>query len=138
MRAEAFLAAARVARLATVSADGSPHVVPVVYAIRGRRIYIALDEKSKRVAPLRLRRVRNITAEPRVSLLVDRYGENWRRLAWVRVDGVARILHRGKTHALAIALLRAKYRQYRKMDLEARPIVEIVVRRVVSWEEQEK
>ena len=128
-----FLAIQRVARLATLSADGTPHIVPVVYAYDGKRVYIALDEKPKRVAPLRLKRVRNIAANPRVSLLVDRYSENWRRVAWVRVDGSARVLQRGKAHDTAIALLRAKYPQYRKMKLEARPVIEITVKRVVEW-----
>jgi PPOX class probable F420-dependent enzyme len=128
-----FLAAQRVARLATISAHGIPHVVPVVYAYDGKRIYIALDDKPKRVAPLRLKRVRNIAADPHVSLLVDRYREDWRKLAWVGVDGVARVLSRGKAHATAIKLLRAKYRQYREMNLEARPVIEITVKRIVGW-----
>lgn len=136
MQVERFLAAARVARLATVSADGAPHLVPVVFAAAGRRIYFSLDEKKKRVPPLRLRRVRNLAAEPRVSLLIDRYDEDWRKLAWVRIDGLARIRRRGREHAAAVALLRAKYPQYRRMNLEDRPIVAITVRRVVSWEER--
>jgi PPOX class probable F420-dependent enzyme len=134
MNAERFLATQRVARLATVSADGAPHIVPVVYALNGKRVYIALDEKRKRVAPMQLKRARNIAANPRVSLLVDHYDEDWRKLAWVRVDGVARILQRGKAHDAAIALLRAKYPQYRRMKLETRPVIEIAVRRVVKWE----
>ena len=133
MDPQQFLAAQRVARLATLSADGSPHIVPVVYAYDGKRIYIALDDKPKRVAPLRLKRARNIGANPRVSLLVDRYSEDWRKLTWVRVDGVARILQRGNAHAAAIKMLRAKYPQYRKMKLETRPVIEITVKRVASW-----
>ncbi len=131
--AERFLATHRVARLATVNADGAPHIVPVVYAFDGKRVYIALDEKPKRVAPIQLKRVWNIAANPRVALLVDRYSEDWRKLAWLRVDGAARILRRGKAHTAAIALLRAKYPQYRRMKLEARPVIEIQVKRVVEW-----
>ena len=134
MNPQQFIAAQRVGRLATLSADGTPHIVPVVYACDGDRIYIPLDDKPKRVAPLRLKRARNITANPRVALLVDRYSEDWRKLAWARVDGVARILQRGKAHAAAIKLLRAKYPQYRKMKLEARPVIEIAVKRRVGWE----
>ncbi len=134
MNAERFLSTHRVARLATVTADGAPHIVPVVFAFDGKRVYIALDEKRKRVAPMRLQRVRNIAANPRVALLLDDYSEDWRKLAWVRVDGVARILRRGKAHAAAIALLLAKYPQYRRMKLETRPVIEIAVKRVVKWE----
>ena len=134
MNAARFLSAHRVARLATVSADGAPHIVPVVFAFDGKRVYIALDAKRKRVTPLRLQRARNIAANPRVALLVDDYSEDWRKLAWVRVDGIARILRRGKARAAAIARLRAKYPQYRKMKLETRPVIEIVVKRVVEWE----
>lgn len=52
MNVERFLISHRVARLATVTADGASHIVPVVYAFDRKRIYIALDEKRKRVAPM--------------------------------------------------------------------------------------
>jgi PPOX class probable F420-dependent enzyme len=134
MKLDRFLAAQRVARLATLSADGTPHIVPVVYAYDGKRIFIALDEKRKQVAPRRLKRVRNIQANPRVALLVDRYNEDWRTLAWVRVDGVARILQRGKAHDEGVQLLRAKYPQYRKMKLDTKPVIQITVKRVIEWQ----
>jgi PPOX class probable F420-dependent enzyme len=128
-----LLESARIAHLATVSADGKPHIVPVVYAYDGKHIYIVLDDKPKRTPPMRLKRVRNIQANPSVSLLVDHYDEDWSKLAWVRVDGTARILHRGKAHDAAIKLLRAKYHQYRKMKIEERPVIEITVKRIVDW-----
>lgn len=134
MKPEQFLAAQRVGRLATLSADGTPHIVPVVYAYDGKRIFIALDEKPKQVAPLRLKRVLNIAVNPHVCLLVDRYSEDWRTLAWVRVDGIARVLQRGKAHGEAVKLLRAKYLQYRKMKLESRPVIQITVKRIVGWQ----
>lgn len=134
MDAERLLTTQRVARLATVSADGKPHIVPAVYAYDGKHVYISLDEKRKRVAPMQLKRTQNIATNPHVSLLVDRYGEDWRKLEWIRVDGVARILQRGKTHDKAVALLRAKYPQYRNMKLETRPVIEITVKAVVEWE----
>ncbi len=139
MDTDAFLAAQRVAHLATTSPAGTPHIVPVVYAYEGKRIYIALDDKPKRVPPLRLQRVQNIIFNPRVALLVDRYDEDWGKLAWVRVDGRARVLQRGKTHDLAIAALREKYPQYRAgafkiTSLEKTPIIVITVDKVVAWE----
>ena len=124
---------ARIAHLATVSADGKPHIVPVVYAYDGKHIYIVLDEKPKRTPPMRLKRVRNIQANPNVSLLVDHYDEDWAKLAWVRVDGTARILHRGKVHDAGIKRLRAKYHQYRRMKIDPRPVIEITIKRIVEW-----
>src|SRR3954454_14227 len=90
--AAAYLGSARVARLATVDAQGRPYVVPVCFAFDGRSIYMALDEKPKSVSPARLKRVRNIQANPHVSLLVDSYGEDWSRLSYVMVGGEARLV----------------------------------------------
>jgi PPOX class probable F420-dependent enzyme len=133
-RLRRFVAEARVGRLATVSGDGAPHVVPVCFALDGDDVYVALDEKPKRVAPERLRRVRNILANPRVQLLVDLYDEDWSRLAFVQADGRGELLQPDPArHARAIALLRAKYSQYREMALEARPVIAIAVERWRSW-----
>ena len=77
------------------------------------RLYFALDAKPKRVPPERLRRVRNITQNPRVAVLVDDYREDWRRLAYVLLEGDAAVLPPGAEKERALALLRAKYRQYR-------------------------
>lgn len=130
-----FVAGARVARLATASADGAPHVVPVCFVLTGGLVYIALDEKPKRVPPERLRRVRNIAANPRVQLLVDRYDEDWSRLGFVQLSGSAALMEGGAEHSNALALLRAKYPQYREMALESRPVIRVVVEGVVFWGE---
>jgi len=131
--AEAMLREARVARLATADAGGQPHVVPVCFAVDGETIYTPLDEKPKRVAPRRLRRVRNIEANPRIALIVDHYEEDWRRLRFALVTGTARIIEDGPEHARAIALLREKYPQYRAMRLEDRPVLVISPHKVVTW-----
>ncbi|TMI82743.1 MAG: TIGR03668 family PPOX class F420-dependent oxidoreductase [Bacillati bacterium ANGP1] len=131
--AEAMLREARVARLATADAGGQPHVVPVCFAVDGETIYTPLDEKPKRVAPRRLRRVRNIEANPRIALVVDHYEEDWRRLRFALVTGTARIIEDGPAHARAIALLREKYPQYRAMRLEDRPVLVISPHKVVTW-----
>ena len=128
-----LLREARVARLATADAAGQPHVVPVCFAVDGRTIYTPLDEKLKRVAPRRLRRVRNIEANPRIALIVDHYEEDWRRLRFALVTGTARIIEDGPDHARAIALLREKYPQYRAMRLEDRPVLVISPHKVVTW-----
>jgi PPOX class probable F420-dependent enzyme len=129
-----FLQAARVARLATADAQGRPHVVPVCFALVQGRIYIALDEKPKRVEPLALRRVRNLAVRPEADLVVDRYSEDWNRLGFVRLHCAARVVPPEDTqHATATEALRARYAQYRDMRLETRPLIELSPTSVTSW-----
>jgi len=131
--AQLMLTEARVGRLATADAEGRPHVVPICFAFDGRHLYSAIDRKPKRAAPRRLRRVRNIEANPQVALVVDDYVEDWRRLRFVLISGTARVIARGREHARAIALLREKYPQYRGMRLEERPVIKISPRHVAAW-----
>ena len=132
--ARAFLEREKVGRLATVDASGAPHVVPVCYALSGGdRIHIAIDEKPKRGDPRRLKRLRNIASEPRVMLLVDRYDDDWSRLAWVALRGRAELIDGGGEHAAALAALRARYEPYRSMTLEALPVIAIRIESAASW-----
>lgn len=117
-------------------------MIPVCYACDGQFIYSALDQKPKRIPVARLRRVRNIQANPQVSLVVDRYDSDWRHLWYLLITGTAELLDAGdepaKTEqAKAIALLRAKYPQYRDMppaiSIETSPVIKITPRRVVAW-----
>jgi len=128
-----FTESQRVAHLATADANGRPHVVPVCFAYLNRRIYIAIDEKPKR--SLRLKRLRNIEANPQVAIVLDRYDEDWSRLAWVLVQGTAAVLDRGPEHGRALTALREKYRQYLEMALEGRPVISVTAERVSSWGE---
>jgi PPOX class probable F420-dependent enzyme len=129
-----FVEARRVGHLATASAAGRPHVVPVCYAYDGARFYIALDEKPKRVADSRLRRVRNLLEQPEASLVIDHYEEDWSRLGWVLVHARAALLEPGDpAHAPAVALLRARYPQYLGMALEERPQIALAPDAVSSW-----
>jgi PPOX class probable F420-dependent enzyme len=130
----AFVQRQRIARLATADRVGTPHLVPVCFAFDDIRFYTPLDEKPKRVADHRLRRVRNIEASGRVTLLIDRYEEDWSRLAWVLVYGRAELLAaEDEGHGHALALLRERYQQYRSMALELRPVIAITPTKVVSW-----
>ena len=129
----AWLATRRVAHLATAGPDGTPHVVPVCFAWDGTALYIALDAKPKRVAPARLKRVRNILANPQVAFLCDTYDEDWSRLGYLLVHGMGDLLDPGPTHAAAIVLLREKYPQYRAMPIEAQPLIRIHPERVTGW-----
>ncbi|WP_410622241.1 TIGR03668 family PPOX class F420-dependent oxidoreductase [Amycolatopsis sp. cmx-8-4] len=107
--ARSRFAAARVARLATASASGVPHLVPVTFAVHGDRIVFAVDHKPK--SSLALRRLANIAENPAVSFLADGYDEDWLRLWWTRADGVARVLS-DADRAEPVSWLMAKYEQY--------------------------
>jgi PPOX class probable F420-dependent enzyme len=103
--------AASVARLATIDPLGRPHLVPICFALVGETIYTAVDRKPKRSQ--RLQRLANVRANPQVAVLVDHYEEDWSRLWWVRLRGRARVLEDGEELERALALLVAKYVQYR-------------------------
>jgi len=116
----------RVARLATIGPDGRPHLVPIVFAFWNDNMVTAIDDKPKRTR--RPTRVLNIERDPRVTVLVDHYEDDWNRLWWVRIDGTARIL--GES-AEAAALLISKYPQYRNHRLD--PVVLITPSAVTGW-----
>jgi PPOX class probable F420-dependent enzyme len=126
MASERF-AAARVARLATAGPDG-PHIVPITFAVVGEVIYHAIDHKPKRTTALK--RLDNLRADPRASILVDGYDEDWSALWWVRADGDGSILAPG--HAEALHALREKYPQYRDRPPEG-PVIAVDVTRWSSW-----
>lgn len=140
-----FLADARRAILATVSPSGAPRLVPVCFVVAdatdhlGRPIlYSPIDEKPKSSPnPRDLHRVQDLLVLPDVSLLVDRWDEDWSRLAWLRVYGRGILLepqpHEREEHVRAIELLREKYPQYASHRLEERPIIRITVDRSRSW-----
>jgi PPOX class probable F420-dependent enzyme len=125
-----------VARLATSSPDGKPHLVPVVFAVSGDSpdhpdvVYTAIDAKPK--STQRLRRLTNIAGNRQVSLLVDHYADDWTQLWWVRVDGDAAIHVDGEAMDIGYRLLRAKYPQYQSVSLNG-PVIAITVRRWSSW-----
>jgi len=129
----AFVRAARVAHLATADGAGQPHVIPICFVLDGEEILSPIDEKPKQNPPRGLKRLRNIGENPKIALLIDRYEEDWRKLAYVLVIGTAKVLLRGKRHERAIGLLRRKYPQYRSMALQKRPIIRISPTRAVSW-----
>ena len=121
---------ARVARLATLDADGRPHLVPIVFAVDGDTLYTAVDAKPKRSR--RLRRIENARARPDVTILVDHYEDDWSRLWWVRLRGRARVLDEGGELERALELLCAKYPQYR-LEPPSGPVLAVEVTEVRSW-----
>jgi len=121
----------RIAHLATADAEGQPHVVPICFVAIDGDFYFAIDLKPKRTT--RLKRLRNIEENPNVALVIDRYDEDWSRLGWLMLQGVASVIEAGPQHAAAVAALAEKYIQYRDMALDDRPIVRIVPQHVSSW-----
>ena len=132
-KARALLRSARVAHLATADKKGRPHVIPICYALDGDDLYSPIDEKPKRASPLLLKRIRNIQANPHVSVVVDRYDDDWRRLAYVLIIGKAEILAKGQKHKRAVFLLRQKYPQYKEMAIHERPMIRIKATHMKSW-----
>ena len=129
----AVFAAAPVAVLGTTRDDGAPHLVPVIFAMpdgRSDLLYTAVDAKPK--STQRLQRLANIEHDAAVSLLVDHYDDDWTQLWWVRVDGHATIHRSGPEMATGYALLRAKYSQYRRTELDG-PVVTVQISRWSSW-----
>jgi PPOX class probable F420-dependent enzyme len=123
-------AAARVARLATVSADGQPHLVPVVFALEHDTVLIAVDGKPKRHRALK--RLRNIADNPAVSLLVDHYDDDWDQLWWVRADGRATVTDDEDVLGRAREALGARYRPDREHPPEG-PVITVDITRWTGW-----
>ncbi|BCB87502.1 TIGR03668 family PPOX class F420-dependent oxidoreductase [Phytohabitans suffuscus] len=120
-------ASARVATLATVDSAGAPHAVPVTFALDGETVWSAVDAKPKRHTALR--RLDNIRANPRVSLLAQHWDEDWSALWWVRADGLATVTADPSAVDRAAGLLKEKYAQYRTVDVPG-PVIQVTV---TSW-----
>jgi PPOX class probable F420-dependent enzyme len=119
----------RVARLATVSADGAPHIVPIVFGVHGQVLFSAVDAKPKSTRALR--RLANIATHPQVAVLVDHYAEDWAQLWWARADGLARLTSGAEADS-ALGMLMARYGQYRA-DPPPGPVLAVDVMRWSGW-----
>ncbi len=133
---EDFIQRARVARLATVGSGFKPHLVPTVFVFDGSHFFIPVDSKRKKTKPEKLRRIKNIEGNPNVALLIDEYNEDWTRLAFVLIQGIASIV---KSETQADLLLQqaqkeltTKYVQYQKIGIGEMCIM-IKPEKVVSW-----
>jgi PPOX class probable F420-dependent enzyme len=117
-----------VARMATLRADGTAALVPIVFEVFGEQVVSLVDPKPKRTPELA--RLRHIARDPRVTLLVDLYDDDWSRLWWARAEGRGRVVTAGPERDEALALLRAKYPQYESLD---DPFGDAVVVDVARW-----
>lgn len=133
--ARAFVEQARRAHLATASADGAPHVIPVCFALLDdATVVFAVDDKPK-ARGRKLKRLANLEANPRFALVVDRWDEDWGRLGYVLLSGRGALVEDPARRASAVRALRARYPQYVEMDLdpERHPVVALDVERVHVW-----
>jgi PPOX class probable F420-dependent enzyme len=130
-----FISAGRVGHLGTADAAGQPLVVPICYAFDGEALFSPVDAKPKSEAPDRLRRIRNIRANAKVSVVINHYEEDWTRLRHVLIQGDAQVLTAGAEFSRAADLLLAKYPQYRCMGLsrEAGVMIKVIPARVQEW-----
>ncbi len=131
-----WLSSQKVAYLATTDVHAQPHLVPVVFVRMDEDIFICIDEKPKKHRFLK--RLANIKANPKISLLVDNYDDNWQELRWVRVDGTAILLENTDESRVVfesvISTLRDKYPQYQTMDLSRGPLIRITINAIASWQ----
>ena len=126
---------ARVARLATVSVEGGPHLVPVCFVLVGDTVYSAVDHKPKKTT--RLRRIANIEATGRACMLVDEYHDaDWTRLRWARLDGRARLVDNPDEAVRARSALVGKYPQYARTPPSG-PLIALDITRWTGWSADE-
>ena len=129
-----LLTEARSASLATISPAGLPRLVPICFVVIDDAIWSPLDDKPKAVTDVRrLARVRDILDRPDVTLLVDRWSEDWSELAWLRLGARGSLVEAGDVPAVVIAALRTKHPQYIDHDLEHRPAIRFEIAATSSW-----
>ena len=129
-----FIESFEVARLATVDVENRPNVVPICFVCGEKGvIYSAIDSKPKKVTGRNLQRVNNISVNPSVSVVFDKYSEDWDQLGYVVEHGLAQVLLSGDERQYAENLLRAKYPQYETYLKKGAPIIRVIANRHVSW-----
>ena len=118
-----FLLAHELCRLATASKDGRPHVVPVVYALDGESIVIAVDYKTKKL--------KNMRENPKVALVVDEHSPN----RGLMVEGDCEIFERGKEYLRLLQILFDRFVYYRRNPWGEgeSPILKIRPTKAVMW-----
>jgi PPOX class probable F420-dependent enzyme len=123
-----LLGAERVCRVATVGAEGVPHLVPVCHAVVGDRVYFGSGDEARKVL--------NLRANPRLALTVDLYSDDWSQLRGVMVQGTSRLIERGPAFTRARKRLYAKYPQYAReaaLSPSDSVIVEVTPTHVFTW-----
>ncbi len=121
-----FLKAHQLCRLATASKDARPHVVPVVYAVDGGDVVIAVDYGTKKL--------KNLRDNPRVALVVDEYDPG-RGNAGLMLEGDCEILERGKDYLRLLWVLFDRFDFYRNNPWGEgeSPILKVKPTKAVLW-----
>jgi PPOX class probable F420-dependent enzyme len=135
-----YLKKARVGRLATVDRKNAIHLVPIVFANLGDRIYFVVDRKKK--SGKELKRIRNISETGKAALLIDHYSENWKTLTSLLIQCAGRVLAPGSDSIekrRAAKKLKEKYSQYSRGDyfpeeLDKAIFVRLEPERAVFWQ----
>jgi PPOX class probable F420-dependent enzyme len=125
------VAAAPVARLATLRPDGTPRLVPITFVLLDDLICSAVDEVKPKTTT-RLARLADVERDPRVGIVVDHYADDWSALWWVRVDGTAAVHLDGELRERALAALGAKYPPYAAAPPDG-PVLVVIPARWAGW-----
>jgi PPOX class probable F420-dependent enzyme len=126
-----LVAAAPVARLATLRPDGTPRLVPITFVLLGGLICSAVDEVKPKTTT-RLARLADVERDQRVGIVVDHYADDWSALWWVRVDGTAAVHGGGELRERALGALVAKYPPYAQVPPSG-PVLVITPTRWAGW-----
>jgi PPOX class probable F420-dependent enzyme len=118
----------RVARLGLLDGRDTPRVLPVTFVLFEGALWSAIDRKPKRAEPARVRFLRR---RPEAAVTVDRYDDDWSRLAWVQVLGEVDVLDVGDC-APALEALASKYEQYRR-EAPPGPVLRLSPSRALCW-----
>lgn len=124
--AQALVHETRVAHLGLLDESGHPRVQPITFARVGPSLFFAIDDKPKRRTPARIARLQR---DPRATVTIDRYDDDWSRLAWVQVLATATI---HVAHDEAMAVLRSRYATYAQQAPPG-PLVELSPLRILCW-----
>jgi PPOX class probable F420-dependent enzyme len=121
----------RVAHLGLLDDERRPRVLPVTFALHAGLLWTVVDRKPKRYPGREPARVRYLRDNPQAALTVDRYDDDWSRLAWVQILGEAAVLA-VDDEPEAVAALTAKYPQYAR-EPPPGPLLRLEPHRVLSW-----
>jgi PPOX class probable F420-dependent enzyme len=124
------VAEARAVRVGTIDEQGRVHLVPVTFVVDVGTWYSPSD-----AGPRPAKRMRNLRADPRVTILIDSYAEDWSQVWWVRLRGHGRVVGSWSEHEHARDLLNEKYPQFAGAPSEegAGPVMAVDVEEWSGW-----
>ncbi len=108
-----------------------PRVLGVTFAVLDGAAWSAIDHKPKRRPAGDLARVRWLRARPESTLAIDRYDDDWTRLAWVQLIGRVAVVGVGG-HDGVLSALAERYPQYRERPPQG-PLLRLTPERTVCW-----